>query len=185
MVLYNYDSNAIIAKPLKSRSKHELVFACSALHNNLSNLGLMPHFQMLDKECPTGLKKVMRNAGVTFQLIPPHLHRTNAAKCAIATYKDHLIAGLSSCDPPFPLHLWYIITPQEILTLNMLRPSCINPCLSAEAQLNGALDFNRTPLAPPGTKFLVFEAPGVCRTWAPHGVTGWYIGSAPEHYRCY
>ena len=82
---------------------------------------------MLDNECPAGLKKVMLNAGVTFQLNPPHLHRTNAAVSAIATYKDDLIAGLSSCDPSFPLHLWDRLVPQATLTLNLLRPSRINP----------------------------------------------------------
>ena len=60
---------------------------------------------MLDNECPAGLKKVMQNDGVTFQLVLLHLHRTNAPERAIATYKDHLIAGLSICNPSFPLHL--------------------------------------------------------------------------------
>ena len=31
----------------------------------------------------------------------------------------------------------------------------------------------------------MFESPADCRTWAPHNVDGWYIGTAPEHYRCY
>ena len=185
IVIYDHDSNAIIAEPLKSRSEHELIRIYSALHTHLSNRGLAPKVQILDNECPDGLKQVMRNAGVAFQFVLPHLHRTNAAKRAIATYKDHLIAVLRSCNPSFPMHLWYRFIPQSTLTLNLLRQSRINPHLSAEAQLNGAFDFNRTPLAPPGTKVLVFEAPGFCPTWAPHGVTGWYIGSAPRHYRCY
>ena len=48
----------------------------------------------------------MQNAGLTFQLVPPHQHRTNAAVRAITIYKDHLIAGLSSCNTSFLLHLW-------------------------------------------------------------------------------
>ena len=75
---------------------------------------------MLNNECTVGLKQVMRNAGVTFQLVPPHLHRTNAAERSISTYKDHLIAGLSICDPSFPLHLWDRLIPQATLTLNLL-----------------------------------------------------------------
>ena len=182
MVLYDHDSNVIIAEPLKSRSKHELIRAYSAIHSHLSKRGLTPHVQMLNNECPAGVKQVMQNSGVAFQLVLPHLHLTNAAERAIATYKDHLIASLRICNPSFPLHLWDRLISQATLTLNLLRPSCINPRLSAEAQLNGAFGFNRTPLAPPGTKVLVFEAPNICRTWAPHGVTGCYIGSALEHY---
>ena len=130
-VLYNYDSNAIITEPLKSRNEHKLVCAYSALHTHLSNRGLTPRFQMLDNESPVDLQKVMQNAVVTFQLVQPHLHRTNAAERAIATYKDHLIAGLSSYNPSFLLHLWDQLIPQATLTFNLLQPSRINPRLSA------------------------------------------------------
>ena len=64
-------------------------------------------------------------------------------------------------------------------------PSCMNPKLSAEATLKGAFDNNKTPLAPHGTKILVHETPNQRRTWASHGVDGWYLGAAPEHYHCH
>ena len=96
-------------------------------------------------------------------------------------YKDHLIAGLSSYDPNFSLHLWDRLIPHATLTLNLLHPYRINSRLSAEAQLNGAFDFNRTPLAPPGTRVMVHKTPNNRRTWAPHGVDGWYIGTSPDH----
>ena len=124
-------------------------------------------------------------ANVAYQLVPPHDHRTNPAEKGIDTFKSHFIAGLSSLDPTFPLHLWCRLLPQAILTLNLLRPSRINPHLSAYALLNGTHDFNATPLAPPGTKVLVHETRDQRRTWAPKGTDGWYLGPAPEHYRCY
>ena len=105
------------------------------------------------------------------------------APSIIQTFTDHLIAGITSCDPDFALHLWDRLLAQATLTLNLLRPSRINPRLSAEAQLNGAFDFNRTPLAPPGTKALIYESSSDRRTWAPHVVDSWYLGPAPEHYR--
>ena len=120
MVLYDYDSNAIITEPLKSRGEQELLRVYSTLHTHLSNRGITPQVQMLDNECPDGLKQVMQNSGVAFQLVPLHLHCTNAAERSISTYKDHLIAGLSICDPSFPLHLWDRLIPQETLTLNLL-----------------------------------------------------------------
>lgn len=61
----------------------------------------------------------------------------------------------------------------------------MNPKLSAYAQINGAFDFNRTPLAPPGTKVLAFIDPQNCRTWGTHGLPGWYVGPAMESYRCF
>ena len=114
----------------------------------------------------------MNQEGVGFQLVPPHLHRTNAAKRAIHNYKDHLVTGLIRCDPIFPLHLWDRLLQQATLMLNLLQPSQINLLLSAEDQLNGAFDFNQTPLTPPGTKVLVYETPYQWCTWDPHGIDG-------------
>jgi hypothetical protein len=95
--------------------------------------------------------------GIDYQLVPPNVHRRNAAERAISTYKDHLIAGLSSTDKVFPLHLWDKLILQANITLNLLRQSHINPQLSAYAHIYGAFDFNRTPMAPPGTLVLVHE----------------------------
>jgi hypothetical protein len=61
----------------------------------------------------------------------------------------------------------------------------MNPQLSAHAFLNDPFDFNRTSLAPLGTKTIVHEKPNQRGTWDAHGVYGWYIGLAPDHYRCY
>jgi hypothetical protein len=51
--------------------------------------------------------------------------------------------------------------------------------------MHGAFDFNRTPLAPPGTKVIIHEKPDTRGTWAPHAVEGWYLVPAMRHYRCY
>ena len=101
----------------------------------------------------------MTKADEKFQLVPPHRHRTNHAEKAIGTFKEHLMASICSYDPSLPMHLWYHNIPQATITLNLIRSSRINPCVSAEAQLNGPFDFNATPLAPPGTKILIYETP--------------------------
>ena len=141
--------------------------------------------QRLDNEAPEALKRFMTTQGVDFQLVPPYIHRRNAAERAIHTFKEHFVAGLSSTDKAFPMHLWDRLLPQATLTLNLLRASRVNPRLSSEAQLNGAFDFNRTPLAPPGTRVVVHVKPTVRKSWAPRGVDCWYIGPAIHHYRCH
>jgi hypothetical protein len=65
-----------------------------------------------------------------------------------------------------------------------LHSSRVNPNLSAYAYLNGNFDFNKTPLAPPGTKLVVHLKPDQQASWAYHGKEGWYVGPAMEHYRC-
>lgn len=75
-----------------------------------------------------------------------------------------------------------------MLTLNLLRTSRINPKLSAYAQLFGQYDYNRSPIAPPGTKIVAHVKPSVCGTWDLNGEQGWYVGPSPDHYRnvnCY
>ena len=99
--------------------------------------------------------------------------------------KTKFVAIPCSTDPEFSLRLWDRLLPQALTTLNLLRGSRINPKLSAYAQLNGAFNFNRTPMGPPGTRVLLHQLPEARGTWAPYAVPGWYIGPAFEHYQCY
>jgi hypothetical protein len=69
--------------------------------------------------------------------------------------------------------------------LNLLLGLQIKPKLSAWAHVNGQFDYNRTPLAPPGTRILVYEKPSAYDAWSPHGVDGWFIGPALESYQCF
>jgi hypothetical protein len=139
----------------------------------------------LDNEASKLLKTYLHHQDITFQLVPPYSHRRNSAERAIRSFKDHLIAGLCSTDKSFPMHLWDRLLPQAVITLNMLRTSRINPKLSAATHIYGQYDFNRAPMAPPGTRITAHETPIRRRTWAPHGQDGWYIGPALENYRFY
>jgi hypothetical protein len=127
----------------------------------------------------------MHEQEVDFQLVPPGMHRQNAAERGIRTFQNHFIAGLCSVNKDFPLHLWDKLLPQAKITLNLLRASCINPNVSAYAQLNGPFDFNRRPLGPPGCRVLAHDKPNKRTTWAPHGLDGWYVGPALDSYRCW
>jgi hypothetical protein len=98
-------------------------------------------------------------------------------------FKNHFVAMLCSTDKKIPIHLWDRLIPQAVITLNLLRQSRLNPKLSAHAQLNGLFDYNKTPLAPPGTKVIIHEKPDHRGSWSPHGLNGWYVGPAMEHYR--
>ena len=118
-------------------------------------------------------------------MVPPHDHRTNPAEKAIDTFKCHFISRLCSLDPLFPLHLWCRLLRDCEHTLNMLRSSRLHPHMSSYNHLEGIFNYSTTPIAPPGLKTLVYETPTQRRTWAQHGVEGWYTGRAPDHYRNY
>jgi hypothetical protein len=185
MVLYDYDSNAILAEPLINKSATEHLRAYKAMLAILISRGLRPQLQRLDNEASNLLKHFITASGIDFQLAPPGIHRRNAAERAIRTFKNHFIAGLSSTDRHFPIFLWDQLLHQATLTLNLLRQSRINPKLSAYAQLHGQFDFNRTPLAPPGTRAVKHIKTDKRNSWAMHGELAWYVGPAMEHYRCY
>jgi hypothetical protein len=106
IIVYDYDSAAILAEPIKNRTETELLRVCSKLHQYLADRGLKPRLQKLDNECSEALKQFMRQASVDFQLVPPYDHRQNAAERAIGIWKDHFVAGLASTDPNFPMNLW-------------------------------------------------------------------------------
>jgi hypothetical protein len=56
IVLYNYDRNAILTKPLKSRLEMEMIRGYTKLQEFLTKRGLKPLLQKLDNKAPAGLK---------------------------------------------------------------------------------------------------------------------------------
>ena len=51
------------------------------------------------------------------------------------------------------------------------------------AYLYGMHSYNANLFVPPGCKVEMYEMPSVRETWAPHTVSGFYIGNSWEHYR--
>jgi hypothetical protein len=146
--------------------------------------GDQPKMHILDNEAFADLKKGLKKHGLDYQVVPPHVHRRNAAERATRTFKSHLLAVLATCDPDFPVAEWDRLLFQAELTLNLLRSSRVNPRLSAHACLFGNFDFNKTPLAPPGTKVVVHLKPDQRASCACHGEEGWHVGPSMEHHRC-
>lgn len=184
-VFYDYDSNCIFAEPLPNRTAPVILRAFIKIHTTLCKAGFKPLLHRMDNECDQSLKSFMADNGMEYQLTPPHVHRRNAAERAIQTFKNHFIAGLCSTDPTFPIHLWDRLLPQALLTLNLMRASRSNPNLSAHMQVYGPFSYNRTPIAPPGTKVLVHDKPTQRKSWAVHALDAWYLGPALDSYRCY
>jgi hypothetical protein len=169
---------------MKSRSASEWVKSYDRVHQELTVKGFKPKLQTLDNEASVALKNFFTANDIAYQLVPPHCHRRNAAERAIRTFKEHFVAGISSVDPSFPLHLWDRLLPQAEITLNLLQTSRLHPQLSAAAHFHGLVDYNKTAFAPPGSKNIAHEKPGKRRTWAPHGQHGYSLGPAMHHYRC-
>jgi hypothetical protein len=159
LVMYHYDTNAILVAPLKTRQGNEILRGYTKLYQHLNERGFRPTTHWLDNEASNALKSFNRMQDVEYQLVPPHVHRRNSAERAIRTWKNHFVAGICSTDPAFPLHLWDRRIDQATISPNLLWPARQNPNMSAHQMLNGTFDYNRTPMAPPGTKIVVHEKP--------------------------
>jgi hypothetical protein len=139
----------------------------------------------MDKECSLALQEYFHHEDITLQLVPPGIHRANAAERAIKTLKKSHDCGLVHHRPRFSTTLVESAGPAIPLTLNLLRASILNSKLSAYAQVFGQYSYQATPIAPPFTHFLMHEKTPARESWAPHAVDAWYVGPALNHYRCY
>jgi hypothetical protein len=132
------------------------------------------------------LKDAFQKYIINFQQVPPKEHCVNAAERAIRTFKNHFVSVLCTVDSQYPLTEWDRLLPQTLLTLNLLHSSRIHPfALSAHASLFGNFDFNRTLIAPSGTKIIAHLAADTRIPFGAHGKVGWYIGPSMEHFQCW
>ncbi len=170
-----YDLNAIIVRAMPSRTNASMVQAFTEVISILKSGGYYPALNVMDNEYSAAAKKYIWSEAINIQLVPPHNHRANATERAIATFKEHFIAALATVDMLCPLQLWDEFLPQVELTLNMLHFSRQNPKKSANQEVYSSFYFNKTPLAPLGTKALVYNDPGSQTSWAPHATNGFYV----------
>ena len=104
-VLCDYDGNIILGEPLKSRQGKVIATAFTNCYKRLTKHGYSVELFVLDNKCSNDLKLAILSTDAKFQLVPPHQHRRNEAERAIRTYKNHLLAGLATCGPDFPIYL--------------------------------------------------------------------------------
>ena len=77
------------------------------------------------------------------------------------------------------------MTEQAVITCNTIRTSCIKPIKSTYHQLHGNIyDWNCFPMAPPGTRAVLYLDPDNRSSWGARGIDAWYCGPAQDHYRC-
>lgn len=187
-VLLDRDTNYIYLVPMKSRKSNAIVGAYQSCYEQLVQKGYAARLLRLDNEISKELIKAIEDDKLNYQLASPHDHRNNPAESAINHAKAHFISVRACTDKDFDPCDWDLLLPQTEHTLNMLRPSRINPQVSAYTMVHGHHDFRRNPIAPAGCKVIVHERKMERGTWGDHGVPGYYLQMAPHHYRnvrCY
>ena len=183
MVMEDSDAGPLLAIAIKSRKKEHLLSGFIEMHDTLRKAGINPVLHQIDNEFLKKLIEEIKSRRLKYQIAPRGNHRTITAERGIQTLKNHFISVLYGCDPTFPKNQWDRVLPVAVLTLNMLKPSRINPANSAYNKFWGNFDFNKTSLAPPGCLIVAHERAQDRRTWIDHGIKGYFIGPAKHHYQ--
>jgi hypothetical protein len=184
LVIYHYEANAILATPIAGLDDKSIFDAYKNTFDELTQKGFKPKLNVMDNQATRYIRTFLTKKECKLQLVEPHNHQVNAAERAIQTFKDAFISALATTDKDFPLQLWDKLTPQIILTLNMMRALRIDPTKSAHEVMYGKYDWNCYPLAPLGCRAVVYEDGDTRGSWVSRGVDGWYLGPSKDHYRC-
>ena len=191
LILYFYDINYVMIEWLgesKTGPAYRVAYIKAMERYEMTKGGAdnVPKLEILDNAADRYTKELLRKRAVTFQLVAPNNHRRNAAEREMRTAQNQCICTFRGADVLFPDKALWRLLPQAEKTLNLLRQSRINPSVAAWVELQGHVhDWNAHPMAPPGCPVLIYETPEQRVTMGDHGVKGFYVNSADEHYRSY
>jgi hypothetical protein len=184
-MLVSVYKNYIHVEPMVDRRAPSYVTAYRSTINFFRAKGHLLSVCRLDNESSVILENFFKEeVKIEFNFIAAGNHRANKAERAIQSWKNHFIAGIATVDPDFPMNQWSKFLLQAELTLNHLRPFANNDKISAyEGIFKTKFDFQAHPIAPIGTKVVVYEPSDQRASWSPHGIQGFYLGPSLNHYR--
>ena len=102
---YNYDSNTILVKAIPNREIDTIISAWKSIHYRLQQHGIIITRYILDNEYSSAFKISLSQEKLTFELVPPNQYQQNTAG-VIRMFNNHLLSGLATCNPAFPLREW-------------------------------------------------------------------------------
>ena len=98
-IIYHYDRNTILVKTLKNQTAQENKKTYLSIYDMLKSRGYASSTFILDNETSKLLLYAFEQEKLKCQLVSPNIHKQNAAKRIIETWKEHFIPGLSSVHP--------------------------------------------------------------------------------------
>ena len=183
VVAYNYDNNYIDAVPRADLKDKTIVNTVKTVFRTMEEKGHCPCFNVIDNQVAKPLKAYLKIKDCKWQFVEPHNYCVTAAERAIQTLKNRMISRLCCTDSKWPLQLWDQLTEQGQITLNICRTSRKHPDKSAYHLYNGHhYDWNKHPMAPLGTRAVIYQPPDSRTSWGPRGMDVWYCGPVFDHY---
>ena len=79
IVVYDFEINAIISEPIKTRQAPTICDKFLKMHKILKSRGKNPKSYIMYNEFSSYLKEAINKYGINFQLALPNIHRQNAS----------------------------------------------------------------------------------------------------------
>jgi hypothetical protein len=95
-VLYRYESNAILAKPITGLDNMSIFTAYKMYFEEPTAKRFQPQLNIMDNQATKHIKKFLTENECKLQVLEPHNHHVNAAKRTIQTFKAAFIVTLIS-----------------------------------------------------------------------------------------
>ena len=80
---YYYNTNWILAKPIKNRQGSTIAKAWHSIHNDFKKVRIAPITYVLDNETSKELMDGFDKERISYQLVIPYKHRNNQVERAI------------------------------------------------------------------------------------------------------
>ncbi len=106
-------TSAILALPISSLNDKTIFDTYKIAFDELTAKGFKAKLNIMDNQATKYIKKFLTKEECKLQLVEPHNHRINAAKCAIQTLKNAFIATLATTNSDFLFQLWDCLTPPK------------------------------------------------------------------------
>ena len=81
MIIYDHDSNAILARPLKTKSDLEQLQNIKEIHSYLNTRGIHLKLHIIDNESSQAVKDyILHTKKIDLFLVPLYMHHVNVAE---------------------------------------------------------------------------------------------------------
>ena len=176
VILYAVDGN------YKSHYLSQVLKAYDDVYDFLQVQGYQPQLHKMENQTSKDVETFIVEQQAKVQYTPADIHRTNIDERCCHTWKKHLTAVRAGAPQSFCIENWCRTTEQYDITLKMMQPCTLNPCLSAFESMEGMFYFDATPMAPVGTETIIHLKPLRRHTWSYHAFKAWYFSPSFKQY---
>ena len=170
---------------MKNRTEGEIIIGRTCDLARMKLCGILFTHQVLDNEASSAYKELIRQSGMTYQLVPPDEHRRNHAGKSIPTWKYQFIGVLCGMEESFPMYLWCQLTPQSERKLLFLRQAYSNPNVSMNANLHSPHAYSAKHFFPLVMEAMIHEKPNRRQTFASQCLKAYVLGTLTKNYCCW